>query len=135
MLIKYLEDRGVFPGPGWFGRFRKGARSFFDVLKGGEPDEVSALLEALEKKFNGDVFTLHDGLRLTKTALRSFAPPGRGEDPRRAGATCGICTRLPIFPWRSLATYTSGSFQGARRYTLPRSWRRCCSTTRCRMLN
>ncbi len=73
VLIKYLEDRGVFPGPGWFGRFHKGARSFLDVLKGEEPDEVSGLLEALEKKFNGDVFTLHDGARLTKAALRSFA--------------------------------------------------------------
>ena len=34
VLVKYLEDRGVFPGPGWFGRFRKGARSFLDVLQG-----------------------------------------------------------------------------------------------------
>jgi hypothetical protein len=73
VLVKYLEDRGVFPGPGWFGRFRKGARSFLDVLKGEEPDEVSGLLGTLEKKFNGDVFCLYDGARLTKTALRSFA--------------------------------------------------------------
>ncbi len=73
VLVKYLEDRGVFPGPGWFGRFRKGARSFLDVLKGGEPDEVSGLLETLETKFNGDVFSLHDGARLTKTALHRFA--------------------------------------------------------------
>jgi hypothetical protein len=73
VLIKYLEDRGVFPGPGWFGRFRKGARSFLDVLKGGEPDEVSGLLEVLEKKFNGDVFCLPEGARLTKSELRSFA--------------------------------------------------------------
>jgi hypothetical protein len=73
VLVKYLEDRGVFPSPGWFGRFRKGARSFLDVLKGEEPDEVSALLEALEKKFNGDVFSLQDVARLTKTALRRFA--------------------------------------------------------------
>lgn len=73
ILIKYLEDRGVFPGPGWFGRFRKGARSFLDVLSGEDPDEVLDLLNALEKKFNGDVFSLPDGSRLTKTALRSFA--------------------------------------------------------------
>jgi hypothetical protein len=53
VLVKYLEDRGVFQsaGPGWFGRFRKGSRSFLDVLSGGEPDEVSELLRALEKKF------------------------------------------------------------------------------------
>ena len=34
---------------------------------------MSGLLETLEKKFNGDVFSLQDGARLTKTALRSFA--------------------------------------------------------------
>ncbi|MGE3805920.1 MAG: class I SAM-dependent DNA methyltransferase, partial [Gemmataceae bacterium] len=73
VLVKYLEDRGVFPGEGWFGRFRKGARSFLDVLQGGEPDEVSKLLETLEKKFNGDVFRLPENTRLTKNALRSFA--------------------------------------------------------------
>lgn len=73
VLVKYLEDRGVFRGPGWFGRFRKGARSFLDVLQGEEPDEVSELLEALERKFNGDVFCLPTGARLTKVALRRFA--------------------------------------------------------------
>ncbi|MFN0056275.1 MAG: class I SAM-dependent DNA methyltransferase, partial [Planctomycetales bacterium] len=73
VLVKYLEDRGVFPGAGWFGRFRKGARTFLDVLQGEEPDEVSGLLEALEKKFNGDVFCLPSGTRLTKRTLRSFA--------------------------------------------------------------
>ncbi len=73
VLIKYLEDRSVFPGPGWFGHFRKGARSFLDVLQGEEPDEVSGLLEALERKFNGDVFYLPAGLRLTKATLRSLA--------------------------------------------------------------
>ncbi len=73
VLVKYLEDRGVFPGAGWFGRFHKGARSFLDVLKGEEPGEVSALLEALERKFNGDVFCLEKGATPTKTALRRFA--------------------------------------------------------------
>lgn len=73
VLVKYLEDRGVFPNEGWFGRFRRGARTFLDVLQGGEPDEVSGLLDALEKKFNGDVFCLPPGTRLTKAALRNFA--------------------------------------------------------------
>jgi len=73
VLVKYLEDRGVFRGDGWFGRFRKGARSFLDVLQGEEPDEVLRLLETLEKKFNGDVFCLPQDMRLTKKALRSFA--------------------------------------------------------------
>jgi hypothetical protein len=43
------------------------------VLNGGEPGEVSALLAALERKFNGDVFGLPEGVTLTKHALRSFA--------------------------------------------------------------
>lgn len=73
VLVQYLEDRGVFPGTSWFGRFRKGARSFLDVLQGGEPAEVGELLEALEKKFNGDVFCLPDNVRLTKATLRNFA--------------------------------------------------------------
>jgi len=73
VLVKYLEDRGVFPRAGWFGRFRRGARTFLDVLDGEDPNEVLALLVALETKFNGDVFRLSDGARLTKAVLRSFA--------------------------------------------------------------
>lgn len=73
VLIKYLEDREVFPGPGWFGYYHKGARSFFDVLKSGDPECVHDLLGTLEKRFNGDVFALPTELRLTKTALRHFA--------------------------------------------------------------
>jgi len=75
ILIKYLEDRKVFPNPGWFGRFHKGATSFFDVLSKGTVDEVISLLQLLEKKFNGDVFSLPDNetQRLTAKNLRSFA--------------------------------------------------------------
>jgi hypothetical protein len=56
ILVKYLEDRGVFPNSAWFGRYHKGARSFFEVLKGGDPDAVERLLGYLQTKFNGDVF-------------------------------------------------------------------------------
>jgi hypothetical protein len=75
VLVKYLEDRGVFPGEGWFGRFHRGARSFFDVLKGGRPDEVYQLLDFLERKFNGDVFVLPDigHQKLTNHNLKTFA--------------------------------------------------------------
>lgn len=74
VLIKYLEDRRVFPSDGWFGRFRKGARGFLDVLRGGDPEEVHGLLDALERKFNGDVFVLPSGSqRLTKKSLSLFA--------------------------------------------------------------
>ena len=69
ILIKYLEDRKVFPNSGWFGRYHTGAKSFLDVLKGGEPDEVYSLLDFLATtKFNGDVFdiTKFSRQRLTK---------------------------------------------------------------------
>jgi hypothetical protein len=75
VLVKYLEDREVFPNDGWFGRFHKGARNFFDVLKGETTGEVERLLKFLEVKFNGDVFDLSrlPPRRLTKTNLRTFA--------------------------------------------------------------
>ncbi len=74
VLIKYLEDRRVFPH-GWFGRFQPGARTFLDVLKHGDPERVSALLLALERRFNGDIFSLPGGARqkLTRRALLKFA--------------------------------------------------------------
>jgi hypothetical protein len=74
VLIKYLEDRGVFPDR-WFGRFHNGATTFFAVLRGGEPDEVHRLLAALQRKFNGDIFSLptERNHSLTKTALKRFA--------------------------------------------------------------
>lgn len=74
VLIKYLEDRQVFP-KGWFGRFRKGAKNFFGVLKGGDPGEVFRLLNLLERKFNGDIFVLpHEGQQmLTSKNLQEFA--------------------------------------------------------------
>ena len=74
VLIKYLEDRGVFPN-GWFGRFHKGAKNFFEVLQGSDPVEVNRLLTFLEGKFNGDVFDLSllDRRGLTKATLSRFA--------------------------------------------------------------
>ncbi len=75
VLVKYLEDRKVFPNDGWFGRFHKGAKNFLGVLKGGDTDEVNRLLVFLEDKFNGDVFDLSrlDRRGLTKIALTKFA--------------------------------------------------------------
>jgi methylase of polypeptide subunit release factors len=45
------------------------------VLRGGEPEEVLGLLAALERKFNGDIFSLptEGWQKITKKALRSFA--------------------------------------------------------------
>lgn len=75
VLVKYLEDRRVFPNDGWFGRFHKGARRFFEVLKGSEPNEVNQLLSFLARKFNGDVFDLShfSEQKLTTTKLKTFA--------------------------------------------------------------
>ncbi len=73
VLIKYLEDRGVFPD-GWFGQFHKGAKSFFDLLQQGSPDSIRELLRKLERKFNGDVFELPEAKqRFTKEELQRFA--------------------------------------------------------------
>jgi len=49
VLIKYLEDRRVLPNAGWFNQCHKGAKSFFDVLLGSEPENVYKLLDFLEK--------------------------------------------------------------------------------------
>jgi hypothetical protein len=73
VLIKYLEDRGVFP-PGLFGRFHTGARSFLDILRDGTVGEVKRHLRYFEKnKFNGDVFSLGaDADELTSSELKRF---------------------------------------------------------------
>jgi hypothetical protein len=64
LLIAYLEARKVLL-PRFFGCFRKGARSFFQVL--GHGSALIALLAALEEKFNGNVFCLSEE---EKTTLR-----------------------------------------------------------------
>jgi len=73
VLIKYLEDRGVFPS-GHFGRFHAGARSFRDILREGTVEEVTRLLRYFETKFNGDVFSLGSNEQaFTPAELRHFA--------------------------------------------------------------
>ena len=73
VLIKYLEDRSVFP-PGLFGRFHAGARCFLDILRDGTVKDVKRLFRYLEKKFNGDVFSLGtDVAELSRDELTRFA--------------------------------------------------------------
>jgi hypothetical protein len=73
ILIKYLEDRGVFPKD-WFKQFQSGATSFFYLLQHGSPDTIRDLLAALGRKFNGDVFELPEAAkRLTVKDFRRFA--------------------------------------------------------------
>jgi hypothetical protein len=57
LLIAYLEQREVFKD-NYLSRFLPGATKFFQVLADG-PALVS-LLDALEKRFNGNVFSLGD---------------------------------------------------------------------------
>lgn len=73
LLIAYLEERGAFL-PGYFGQFLKGATKFFQVLGNGKA--LIALLDALEERFNGHVFTISEEDRETlrsSTQLSRFA--------------------------------------------------------------
>ena len=73
VLIAYLEAREVFED-GFFADFLPGANKFFEVLADG-PALVS-LLEHLEERFNGHVFTLGDDGRqklYTNKQLARFA--------------------------------------------------------------
>jgi len=76
LLVKYLEDRKVFPSTArsWFSSFHAGAMSFLDVLKQAKPNDVVAMLKALEEKFNGDIFVLPEGEQvLDEQTLRKLA--------------------------------------------------------------
>jgi hypothetical protein len=55
LIVKYLEERKVFED-GFFGRFRRGAKEFFEVLADGPA--LVELLKQLETRFNGNVFEL-----------------------------------------------------------------------------
>ncbi len=102
VLIKYLEDRGVFP-PGHFGRFHAGARSFRDILREGTVEEVLRLLRYFENKFNGDVFSLgSDGETLTQVELRGFASLVALENLADSN-TSGNCSPSSTYPSRSSA--------------------------------
>lgn len=57
LLIAYLEQREVFKD-GYLARFLPGAEKFFQVLANGPA--LVALLEALEKRFNGHVFSFSE---------------------------------------------------------------------------
>lgn len=76
LLVKYLEDRKVFPAEtqSWFSLFHPGAKSFLDVLKQATPGDVVVMFKALEEKFNGDIFLLPEGGQtLDERMLRKLA--------------------------------------------------------------
>src|SRR5882672_7391190 len=64
LLIAYLEERGVFPAD-YFSQFLRGATRFFHVLANGKA--LVKLLDALEERFNGNVFLLTDADRESLT--------------------------------------------------------------------
>lgn len=85
ILIKYLDDRRVFPS-GWFGKFHTGAATFFDVLESGDSDGLARLLMELQRRFNGDVFASTEPMKnATPRQLRKLAElvKARTEGPQR----------------------------------------------------
>lgn len=76
LLIKYLEDRNVFPSTprSWFSSFQPGAESFWAVMNQASPNNVVRMLKALGEKFNGDIFVLPEGEQaLDEQMLRRLA--------------------------------------------------------------
>lgn len=67
LLIAYLEDRAVLD-PEIFARCKRGSTRFFEVL--GDGPGLCALLAELERRFNGDVFSLSDADRDELLATR-----------------------------------------------------------------
>lgn len=72
ILVKYLEDRKVFPS-NYFKKIHSNANRFFDILK--DADATIGLFEDLEKRFNGDVFILTESEKhvITTESLQRFA--------------------------------------------------------------
>ncbi len=72
ILVKYLEDRRVFP-EGYFSKFLPEGKCFFDVLQNDKA--TIGLFEDLEAHFNGDVFALTDEEKdsLSSEKLQEFS--------------------------------------------------------------
>jgi type I restriction-modification system DNA methylase subunit len=74
--VKYLEDRGVFNYERtFFKKYHKDAKSFYDVLDIADVNQVMKMFNDLEKKFNGDIFTLirKEDESITKETLQKVA--------------------------------------------------------------
>lgn len=74
LLVKYLEDRGVFEeDKNWFNKYHREAKSFLDVMENASVDNVLNMFRDLEKKFNGDIFGLpKEGRELTPDILQQL---------------------------------------------------------------
>jgi hypothetical protein len=87
LLIAYLEERGVL-APDYFGQFQRGATKFFHVLGNGR--SLIRLLEALEDRFNGNLFSLSDSDRAAlrdHTQLQRFATLIEGQQDQHGQNT------------------------------------------------
>jgi hypothetical protein len=98
LLIAYLEARKVFD-PQYFARFRTGAGKFFEVLADG--DALVNLLQSLETRFNGDVFSLSEEDRAALRGSRKLARFARLIEGKQEGRQLTLWQRysfadLPI---------------------------------------
>jgi type I restriction-modification system DNA methylase subunit len=85
ILIKYLEDRGVFKTEsGFFSKYVPGANSFYEVLCKGTVKNIEEFFACLEDRFNGGIFTLTRGQneRLTREMLRRMGDVVRADSDR-----------------------------------------------------
>lgn len=71
LMIAYLEEREVLE-QAFFSKFLPGARRFFEVLRDG--NALIDLLQELEQKFNGNIFSLQSD---EEAALRASTQLGR----------------------------------------------------------
>ena len=97
LLIAYLDERGALPED-FFGRFVPGATRFFEVLANGPA--LVRLLEALESRFNGHVFTLEDGDRDVLEASPDLAAFSRLVEAREDEG--GQLTLWSLYSFRDL---------------------------------
>src|SRR3546814_15986079 len=76
LLIAYLEERSVLL-PADFDKAREGASRFFEDL--GDGAALVRLLDALEERFNGPVFTLTDDGTAALAATNSLTRKHNGK--------------------------------------------------------
>lgn len=67
LFLLYLEDRGATDEK-LYGQIKKGAKSYFDILS--DVKATYCLFERLEEDFNGNVFTIEKGERISVEQLR-----------------------------------------------------------------
>jgi type I restriction-modification system DNA methylase subunit len=79
LLIKYLEDRGVFKSDeNFFSKDVKDAQSFYDVLKDGTIENLETLLKRLESRFNGDIFVINNK-HITRNMIKKITSKVRAD--------------------------------------------------------